>query len=78
MTDKQIIELFFRRLEKAIEETDIKYGAYCRKISMNILQNKEDSDEAVNDTYLKAWNSIPPTKPNPLKTYLGILQEEFH
>ena len=40
---------------------------------MNILQNKEDSDEAVNDTYLKAWNSIPPAKPNPLKTYLGML-----
>ena len=73
MTDDQIIELFFRRLENAIDETDKKYGSYCRKISMNILSNREDSEEAVNDTYLKAWNTIPPSKPNPLKTYLGML-----
>ena len=73
MTDNQIIELFFRRSEAAISETDSKYGAYCRKISMNILKNKEDSDEAVNDTWLKAWNAIPPSRPNPLKIYLGRL-----
>ncbi len=73
MTDDQIIELFFRRLENAIDETDKKYGSYCRKISMNILSNREDSEEAINDTYLKAWNSIPPSKPYPLKTYLGML-----
>ena len=73
MTDDQIIELFFRRLENAIDETDKKYGSYCRKISMNILSNREDSEEAINDTYLKAWNTIPPSKPNPLKTYLGML-----
>lgn len=73
MTDDQIIELFFRRLENAIDETDKKYGSYCRKISMNILSNREDSEEAINDTYLKAWNTIPPSKPDPLKTYLGML-----
>ena len=55
MTDNQIIELFFGRLENAIDETDKKYGAYCRKISMNILSSREDCEEAVNDTYLKAW-----------------------
>lgn len=73
MTDNQIIELFFGRSENAIDETDKKYGAYCRKISMNILSSREDCEEAVNDTYLKAWNTIPPTRPNPLKTYLGVL-----
>ncbi len=73
MTDNQIIELFFGRSENAINETDKKYGAYCRRISMNILSNKEDCEEAVNDTYLKAWNTIPPAEPNPLKTYLGML-----
>ena len=54
MTDNQIIELFFGRSENAIDETDKKYGAYCRKISMNILSSREDCEEAVNDTYLKA------------------------
>lgn len=73
MTDKQILDLYFRRSENAIEETDNKYGAYCRKISMNILQNTEDRDEALNDTWLKAWNTIPPAEPDPLKTYLGML-----
>ena len=73
MTDKQIIDLYIGRMENAIEETNVKYGSYCRKISMNILQNRQDSEEAVNDTYLKAWNTIPPAEPNPLKTYLGML-----
>ncbi len=71
MTDKQILDLYISRSEKAIEETNIKYGSYCRKISMNILQNKEDCEESVNDTWLKAWNTIPPKNPDPLKTYLG-------
>ena len=73
MTDKQIIDLYIGRMENAIEETNTKYGSYCRKISMNILQNRQDSEEAVNDTYLKAWNTIPPAEPNPLKTYLGMI-----
>lgn len=66
-----IVSLFFERDERAIEETSNKYGAYCRKISMNILGNVEDSDECVNDTYLQAWNSIPPNRPETLSTYLG-------
>lgn len=53
MDDKQILDLYINRSEKAIEETDAKYGSYCRKISMNILQNIQDSEETVNDTWLK-------------------------
>ena len=56
-----------------IDELDRKYGAYCRKISMNILASREDCEEAMNDVYLKAWNTIPPAKPDPLKTYVGML-----
>lgn len=73
LADDQIIELFFQRSENAIDETDKKYGAYCRKISMNILGVREDCEEAVNDAYLKAWNSIPPSRPDPLKTFMGLL-----
>lgn len=77
MNDRHIIDLFFKRSEDAINETKLKYGSYCRKISMNILKNKEDSDEALNDTWLKAWNTIPPTNPDPLKTYLGMLTRQI-
>ena len=73
MNDKQILELYLSRTENAITETAVKYGLYCKKISMNILQNEPDAEEAVNDTWLKAWNTIPPQKPNPLKTYLGMI-----
>lgn len=73
MNDKQIIELYYGRLENAVTETTIKYGSYCKKISMNILQNEPDAEEALNDTWLKAWNTIPPQKPDPLKTYLGMI-----
>lgn len=73
MNDKQIINLYISRSENAVTETNKKYGLYCKKISMNILQNEPDVDEALNDTWLKAWNTIPPQKPNPLKTYLGML-----
>ena len=69
--DKQIVELYWKRSEQAISETSKKYGTYCYAISHNILQNKEDADECVNDTYIRAWNSIPPHKPNNLKTYLA-------
>lgn len=71
MNDIDIIELYFARSEKAISETDKKYGAYCNTIAENILFNKQDSEECVSDTYLKAWNSIPPNKPQKLRTYLG-------
>ena len=71
MRDEEIINLYWERQEKAIYETDKKYGRYCNTISFNILQNSEEAKECVNDTYLKTWNSIPPQKPNILKVYLG-------
>lgn len=71
MNDSKILELYFARSEQAISETDTKYGGYCYTIAYNILDNKEDSEESVNDTYLSAWNSIPPRKPNPLAPFLG-------
>lgn len=71
MTDSQILDLFFARSERAIEETDTQYGNYCYRISYNILNNSEDSEECVNDTYLSAWNLIPPTRPNCFSVFLG-------
>ena len=60
MDDLTIIELYFARNEKAIEETDKKYGKLCFSVANNILFNDEDSEECVNDTYLSVWNKIPP------------------
>lgn len=71
MDDKGIIALFFARDEKAIAQSDVKYGQYCRSISFNILCDHQDAEECTNDTYLQAWNTIPPTKPESLKAYLG-------
>ncbi len=71
MDDNRIIALYKARSEKAIAETSRKYGRYCHSIAYNILHNEEDSKECVNDTYLKAWNSIPPKNPQMLQTYLG-------
>lgn len=70
MEDSKIIELFFERSEQAIAELSYKYGGVCRKIAFNILNNLQDVEECVNDTYLGAWNSIPPQNPNPLVTYI--------
>lgn len=71
MTDYDIVKLYLTRSEKAISETDKKYGTYCLTVAQNILRNKADSEECVNDTYLKTWNSIPPHKPQRLSAYLG-------
>lgn len=71
MEDNQIIELYWNRNEKAISETDIKYGKYCNYIAYNILRDTEDSNECVNDTYLKTWNCIPPKKPDVFKLFLA-------
>lgn len=71
MEDNQIIELYWKRDENAIEETAQKYGAYCFAIANNILNNQEDSEECVNDTWLRAWNAIPPQKPENLKLFLA-------
>ncbi len=73
MQDSKIIELYFARDEAAIVATSEKYGAYCMQISMNILGDQAASEECVNDTYLAAWNSIPPSKPDRLSSYLGRL-----
>ena len=71
MNDNEIIALFFARQEKAISATADKYGNYCHAIAYNILFNNSDAEECVNDTYLNAWNSIPPQKPDNLAAYLG-------
>ena len=71
MEDSQIVGLYFCRDEGAIDETQKKYGPYLHKIAYNILQDIQDSQESVNDTYLAAWNSIPPHRPDILSTYLG-------
>ena len=71
MEEKQIIDLYFSRSEQAITETDKKYGSYCRQVAYNILCSHPDSEECVNDTYLKTWNVIPPKRPSPLKIFLG-------
>lgn len=71
MEDKQIIDLYWNRSEEAISETDTKYGPYCYKIAYNILTNKEDSEESVYDTYMDAWNAMPPHRPTLLASFLG-------
>ena len=71
MEDTQIVELYWNRDQSAIVETKSKYSRILNRISMSILQSKEDSEECENDTYMKAWSSIPPQKPNCLIAYLG-------
>ena len=70
MEDIKIIDLFWRRDTAAIEETDIKYGSNCRRISRDILKNREDAEECVDDGYLSLWNSIPPNRPSSFPAYL--------
>ena len=71
MEDSQIISLFFKRDETAISETEKKYGAFCHHIALNILSIDADAEECVNDTYISAWNSMPPHRPDILSTFLG-------
>ena len=71
MEDEAIVSLYWQRNESAIRETERKYDRYLTKIAMNILADREDSRESVNDTYLAAWNSMPPHRPGVLSTYLG-------
>ena len=71
MEDKTIVDLYWKRSEDAITETSRKYGGYCFCIANNILGNKEDSEESVNDTWLAAWNTIPPKRPDILSVFLG-------
>ena len=73
MDDSKIVDLYWQRSTAAIEETQRKYDSYCFAISRNILPTQEDARECVNDTYLAAWNAIPPGRPSVLSTFLGKL-----
>ncbi|MBQ8896295.1 MAG: RNA polymerase sigma factor [Clostridia bacterium] len=73
MQDEKIVELYWERNESALKETQDKYGKYLFKIAYNILSDNQDSEESVNDTYLAAWNSIPPQRPLTLSVYLAKL-----
>ena len=77
MKDAEIVDLYWERSEVAIQQTQQKYGAYLSKVAYNVLSDFEDSKECVNDTYLKAWNSMPPHKPSVLSTYLGKIAREL-
>ena len=77
MDDAKIIALYEARDEKAIAETQQKYGGYCRYIAERILASKQDAEECVNDAYHKAWNTIPPQKPESLASYIGMLTRQL-
>lgn len=71
MDDQSIVALYWDRSEQAIAETDRKYGAYCYSIAYHALANNEDAEESVSDTYMAAWNQLPPHRPAILATFLG-------
>lgn len=71
MEDTAIIDLYWKRDEQAIVETDLKYGKYCHTVAYNVLNDVEDSRECVNDTWLRAWNSMPPKRPSVLRAFLA-------
>lgn len=72
MEDSEIVRLFTERNESALSRVSEKYGVYCASIARNILKNREEAEECVNDAYLKAWNSIPPNAPNSLGAYIDL------
>ena len=76
MKDAQIVELYWSRSEDAIAVTKERYQGYLMKIAMQILENEEDAEECVNDTYLAAWNSMPDRRPETLSTYLGKITRQ--
>lgn len=71
MEDQKIVDLYWERSEAAISETQKKYGRYCHYIAYHILYSDEDAEECVNDTYIKAWNAMPPHRPQMLSAFLG-------
>jgi len=73
MDDNGIIELYFARDEKAIEETDLKYGKYLFTVAYNLLSDRLDCEECINDTYVGAWNAMPPERPDFLKAFLTVI-----
>jgi len=70
MEDAQIVELYWQRSEQAIAETAARYGPACYRVAFNILADRQDSEECVNDTYIKAWGCMPPHRPSGLGTFL--------
>lgn len=77
MDDEKIIEFFFARSEQAIRELDEKYGKICFQLSHNILNNRLDAEECVNDAYLGTWNAIPPQRPNPLLSFVCVIVRRY-
>lgn len=77
MEDSEIVRLFLDRNEKAISEAHEKYGKYCCAVALNILKNREDSEECVNDTLMKAWNTIPPEQPRNLAGFLAKITKNI-
>ena len=73
MDDHKIIDLYWARSQQAIVESELKYGAYCRTIAGNILPRREDAEECVNDTWLRAWNAMPPQRPTALQAFFAKL-----
>ena len=73
MEDTQIIDLYWQRDERAIGETDTKYGSFCHKLAMNILHSFQDSEECVSDAYGRCWDTMPPQRPGSLRAYLGTV-----
>ena len=73
MTDREIVNLYWQRAENAIPETERCYGPYCHTVAYNLLRNLQDAEESVNDTWLAAWNAMPPARPNSLRAWLGKL-----
>ena len=71
MEDHDIVELYWARDQEAIRQTDRKYGGYCFTLADSILQNPQDAEETVSDTYLRAWNAIPPKRPDIFKMFLA-------
>lgn len=73
MTDEELLELYFARSEDAIQATRMVYGPYCRAIALRILNSEEDAEECLSDAWLRAWNAIPPERPEHLKGWLGVV-----
>ncbi len=73
MTDEQIIALYWQRDERAIRESQKKYGAYCHGVAQNILHSTQDAEECLNDTWLRAWDAIPPQRPARLRMFFAAI-----
>ena len=77
MNDREIVELYWQRSERAIEETIGKYGSYCRIVAYNILENRDDCEECLSDTWLSAWNAMPDQRPTRLRPFLARITRNF-